>query len=245
MPQQNRILRPFDYDSIMLYGPKLFSRNGEDTMIPVKRGIRLLDTGVKNGLSDEDATSINLLYGCHDVWEQDASENSSPATDTKGQPTLEENDGHKVDEDTKNPKVNTIDNISGHKKSKEKDRKDIFKKPTGKPKSFYTPREIVNRDTNTRYNVPTTQARKLWSRSPWHDDTNRRTIKTMTTPAREEVVVVTAKRPVTVLRRRGQEEVKERRTTSSPSSATLAVKAKRERKESNVLRRSDRQREAQ
>lgn len=63
-PSQNRIMRPFDYDSIMLYGPKLFSRNGRDTMIPIRKGIQLLDTGVKNGLSDEDAASINLLYGC-------------------------------------------------------------------------------------------------------------------------------------------------------------------------------------
>jgi len=63
-PNQDQIFRPFDYQSIMLYGPKLFSSNGGDTMIPRKRGVRLLDTGVKTGLSEEDARSINMLYGC-------------------------------------------------------------------------------------------------------------------------------------------------------------------------------------
>lgn len=63
---QDILFRPFDYRSIMLYGPKLFSVNGKDTMIPLKRGARLLDTGVKKGLSDEDARSINMLYGCHE-----------------------------------------------------------------------------------------------------------------------------------------------------------------------------------
>ena len=243
MPQQNRILRPFDYDSIMLYGPKLFSRNGQDTMIPMKRGIRLLDTGVKNGLSDEDAVSINLLYGCHDTrGEEDASGNSPapPATGSKGQPAFDT----EVDKDTKHPKVNTIDNISGHEKYKPKDGKDILKK-TGKRKSFYTPRETVNRETSTKATVSsTTPARRLWSRSPWKEGKNKRTIKTTTTAAGE--AAVTVRRTVTASKkRRGEEDASERRTTSSPPSVTLAVKERRERKEGNVLRTSDRQRETQ
>ena len=61
---QDILFRPFDFDSIMLYGPKLFSKNGQDTMIPLERHARLLDTGHKAGLSDEDARSINMLYNC-------------------------------------------------------------------------------------------------------------------------------------------------------------------------------------
>lgn len=88
---QDILFRPFDFRSIMLYGPKLFSRNGQDTMVPIKRGARLLDTGVKAGLSDEDATSINMLYGCSrpdDAPHVPASSTSTTTTTTEVPKTI-------------------------------------------------------------------------------------------------------------------------------------------------------------
>lgn len=96
-PNQDQILRPFDYSSIMLYGPKLFSSNGGDTMIPRKRGIRLLDTGVKPGLSEEDARSINILYGCS---------KRSPVAPRKGNRGHEEED-EPISSTTVSPKKTT------------------------------------------------------------------------------------------------------------------------------------------
>lgn len=81
---QDILFRPFDYRSIMLYGPKLFSSNGQDTMIPLKRGARLLDTGVKKGLSDEDARSINMLYGCQEPM---TTTSTTTTTTTTPEPT--------------------------------------------------------------------------------------------------------------------------------------------------------------
>lgn len=81
-PQKNRIFGPFDYESIMLYGAKLFSWNGRDTMIARKRGVRLRDTAVKFGLSNYDADSINHLYGCS-VKRQTPSSKPNPKPNPK------------------------------------------------------------------------------------------------------------------------------------------------------------------
>lgn len=62
---QNRIFGPFDYDSIMLYGSRLFSWNGRDTMSARRRGVQLRDTAQKFGLSKMDIQNINILYGCN------------------------------------------------------------------------------------------------------------------------------------------------------------------------------------
>lgn len=65
---QNKILGPFDYQSIMLYGARLFSANGRDTMIARggnSRGVSLKDTADKFGLSKMDIFNINQLYGCN------------------------------------------------------------------------------------------------------------------------------------------------------------------------------------
>ncbi|RWS00997.1 uncharacterized protein B4U79_09347 [Dinothrombium tinctorium] len=62
---ENRIYTPFDYESIMLYGSRTFSRDRFSiTMSPTKPGVVLRDVQHKRFLSKDDATSINKLYRC-------------------------------------------------------------------------------------------------------------------------------------------------------------------------------------
>ncbi|KAG8187061.1 hypothetical protein JTE90_016159 [Oedothorax gibbosus] len=64
-PSQNRLISSFDYDSIMLYGEKTFSRDGRSkTMKAKKKGIKLLDLDKKNKPSGIDIYRINVLYEC-------------------------------------------------------------------------------------------------------------------------------------------------------------------------------------
>ncbi|RWS26519.1 Astacin-like metalloprotease toxin [Leptotrombidium deliense] len=64
-PYEGRIYTPFDYESIMLYGARAFSRDGYSiTMSPTKPGIVLRDAFQKKYLSNYDAQSINKLYNC-------------------------------------------------------------------------------------------------------------------------------------------------------------------------------------
>ncbi|KAJ1371579.1 Astacin (Peptidase M12A) [Parelaphostrongylus tenuis] len=51
----------YDYSSIMHYGDKAFSRNGQPTMVPKKKGAQI---GQRVGFSKTDIQKINKLYGC-------------------------------------------------------------------------------------------------------------------------------------------------------------------------------------
>lgn len=64
-PHENRILDVFDYDSIMLYGEKTFSKDGwTKTMTAKEKGKKLLDVYDKPGLSVSDVKRIKKLYEC-------------------------------------------------------------------------------------------------------------------------------------------------------------------------------------
>jgi len=64
-PSDNKILTPFDYNSIMLYGPHSYSKDGKAiTMEPKYSGFTMLEVFDKPGLTQMDAKAINLLYNC-------------------------------------------------------------------------------------------------------------------------------------------------------------------------------------
>lgn len=65
LPQENRILDTFDYDSVMLYGERTFSKDGwTKTMTAKEEGKKLKDVYDKPGLSESDVKRINKLYEC-------------------------------------------------------------------------------------------------------------------------------------------------------------------------------------
>ena len=66
-PEDNLLLVEFDFNSIMLYGPLTFSKDGKSiTMAPNQRHKKefMREVYQKYGLSTSDATAINKLYHC-------------------------------------------------------------------------------------------------------------------------------------------------------------------------------------
>ncbi|XP_054710814.1 astacin-like metalloprotease toxin 5 [Uloborus diversus] len=65
-PEENQLLTPFDYDSIMLYGSYTFSKDRKNLKTMVGRDNRLLYEVVnKQNLSKSDIKRINMLYNCN------------------------------------------------------------------------------------------------------------------------------------------------------------------------------------
>ncbi|UYV68625.1 hypothetical protein LAZ67_6000257 [Cordylochernes scorpioides] len=62
--RKHKLLSPFDYDSIMLYGPRAFSIGRNKPTIEAHSGVKLLDVWEKTDLSDTDVERIQRLYRC-------------------------------------------------------------------------------------------------------------------------------------------------------------------------------------
>ncbi|XP_077546424.1 astacin-like metalloprotease toxin 5 [Haemaphysalis longicornis] len=63
-PWQNRLLSPFDRNSIMLYGSEAFARAPGLYTLLAKDGSKFTEPYDKKGLSTSDARRIRKLYGC-------------------------------------------------------------------------------------------------------------------------------------------------------------------------------------
>ncbi|RWS09980.1 Astacin-like metalloprotease toxin [Dinothrombium tinctorium] len=63
-PNKNRLLSPYDYHSMMHYASDAFSKDGRDTMIAKKEGIKLVDPATRTKLSQFDIIKISRLYRC-------------------------------------------------------------------------------------------------------------------------------------------------------------------------------------
>ncbi|GBL99165.1 hypothetical protein AVEN_254860-1, partial [Araneus ventricosus] len=64
-PNQNQLLTPFDYESIMLYGSTSFSKDYKNLRtMEGKKGEYLRDVLSKGKLSDSDIQRIKKLYKC-------------------------------------------------------------------------------------------------------------------------------------------------------------------------------------
>ncbi|UYV76976.1 hypothetical protein LAZ67_14002657 [Cordylochernes scorpioides] len=66
-PENNRLLTPFDYKSIMIYGEMAFSKDGlSKTMVDKFGKKKLTDPFQKYGLTLSDITRIRKLYKCEE-----------------------------------------------------------------------------------------------------------------------------------------------------------------------------------
>ncbi|XP_027134733.1 uncharacterized protein LOC104932695 [Larimichthys crocea] len=61
--ETNNLNVPYDYSSVMHYGPKDFSKNGQDTITALDASAVI---GQRAGMSDTDILMLNRLYGCKD-----------------------------------------------------------------------------------------------------------------------------------------------------------------------------------
>uniref|UniRef100_A0A3Q1HXG3 Metalloendopeptidase n=1 Tax=Anabas testudineus TaxID=64144 RepID=A0A3Q1HXG3_ANATE len=59
--ETNNLNVPYDYSSVMHYGPKDFSKNGGDTITPLNPSATI---GQRIGMSENDILKINKLYSC-------------------------------------------------------------------------------------------------------------------------------------------------------------------------------------
>ncbi|XP_042370891.1 high choriolytic enzyme 1-like, partial [Plectropomus leopardus] len=59
--ETNNLEVPYDYSSVMHYGPKTFSKNSEDTITPLMSSVEI---GQRIGMSENDILKINKLYDC-------------------------------------------------------------------------------------------------------------------------------------------------------------------------------------
>lgn len=59
--ETNNLNVPYDYSSVMHYGPKDFSKNGQDTITAFDASAVI---GQRAGMSDTDILMLNRLYGC-------------------------------------------------------------------------------------------------------------------------------------------------------------------------------------
>ena len=53
---------PYDFDSIMHYGARAFSRNGQNTVEPISSSIPIRRLGQRDGFSSSDLQHVNGLY---------------------------------------------------------------------------------------------------------------------------------------------------------------------------------------
>ena len=53
---------PYDFQSLMHYGPYSFTRNGRPTIEPRDPSVSLSSLGQRNGFSQRDLTHVNVLY---------------------------------------------------------------------------------------------------------------------------------------------------------------------------------------
>uniref|UniRef100_A0A915KQI9 Metalloendopeptidase n=1 Tax=Romanomermis culicivorax TaxID=13658 RepID=A0A915KQI9_ROMCU len=56
---------PYDYGSVMHYGPKAFSKNDKDTIVPLKSA-ESSKMGQREGFSSLDVQKLRKLYACDD-----------------------------------------------------------------------------------------------------------------------------------------------------------------------------------
>ncbi|XP_054715102.1 astacin-like metalloprotease toxin 5 [Uloborus diversus] len=63
-PSQNLLLTTFDYNSIMIYGNKAFSKDGRSDTMVARNGQKLYDPFNKNGMDQSDVQRVNKMYGC-------------------------------------------------------------------------------------------------------------------------------------------------------------------------------------
>lgn len=63
-PARNKLFTKFDFDSVMMYGPRTFSSNSMPTLEAIVPNTRFFPSKYKHGLSSSDVESINKLYNC-------------------------------------------------------------------------------------------------------------------------------------------------------------------------------------